>query len=287
MRSKSYVHHLAVMKYMLVLINVAVAVACDPAPFSPDDDFVPVVNLPDCRPNNDGVIERAELPVVVGATARVRVGVDVAVDIDGVTDNGVTAWDLTLPLPDTEPAGSLTVEPMAGQYFDALFPQADVAAPLVPGGSTLGPLAVDDDGYKLFGAMSADEDPAEGQTRIIYDDPALLYPLPLRLGSRAVTTSRAQNALLLGIPTALTDTTEIEVVRQGRVILPDLIVDNALQVRVRLRRVLLAGDVQQTSYIFVNECIGEVARFVSEAVPLSSPAPDNFTTASEVWRLAL
>jgi len=272
----------------VVVVALATVAGCEPGPLPDDPDaFVPVIALPDCRPNNDGVIDRAELPAVIGATARVRVGTDVEIDIDGVQQDGVTVWDLTRPDVDDEPVGTLTVEPMEGQYFQDLFPNADLAAPLVPGGSQLGPLVVDDTGYKLLGAMSAEEDPEEGQTRIVYDEPTLLYPLPLQLGSRVTSRSRAQNALLLGIPTAFDDTTEIEVVRQGRVVLPDLIVDNALQVRVRLRRVLLAGDVQQTSYIFVTECLGEVARFVSDAVPLSQPAPDNFETAKEVWRLAL
>jgi hypothetical protein len=286
----------AVFKTSVVAVAVAVAAgvsACDPSPTPVDeDDFVPVIAVPDCRPNNDGVIDAAELPVVVGATARVRVGVNIAVDIDGdsvVNEDGDTEiiWDLSRPEPSGEPVGRLQVEPMDGQYFEDLFPAADVAAPLLPGGSQLGPLVIDDDGWKLLGAMSALEDPAEGQTRIVYDTPTVLYPFPLRLGSRVTSTSRAQNALLLGIPTAFDDTTEVEVVRVGTVILPDLVLENTLQVRVRFRRVLLAGDVQQVSYIFVHECLGEVARFVSEAVPLDENLNDVFPVAKEVWRLAL
>jgi hypothetical protein len=278
---------------LAVLAGVAVVFGCEPNPTPVDDDaFLPVIEVPDCRPNNDGVIEAAELPVVVGAVARVRVGQGIEVDIDGdtVTDeNGDSriVWDLTRPEPQGEPVGTLQVEPMDGLYFEDLFPAADVAAPLVPGGSQLGPLVVDDDAWRLLGAMSALEDPPEGQTRVVYDVPTVLYPFPLRLGSRVTSTSRAQNALLLGIPTAFDDTTEVEVVRQGTVILPDLTLDNTLQVRVRFRRVLLAGDVQQVSYIFVHECLGEVARFVSEAVPLDENLPDNFAVAKEVWRLAL
>ena len=32
---------------------------------------------------------------------------------------------------------------------------------------------------------------------------------------------------------------------------------------------------------------GEVVRIISRTVPLSEPMPDDFTTANQVWRLAL
>jgi hypothetical protein len=275
-------------RFVLGLVSVVGTLGCDPGPLPENpDDFIPVIQVPDCRPDNNGVIESSELPVVLGAVARVRVGQNVPVDIDGEVIGGVTTWDLTRPEVQTEPVGTLSVESMEGQWFAGLFPSADIAAPLLPGGSQLGPLLVEDDGWKLLGAASKDEDPPEGQTRVVYDIPTVLYPFPLQLGSRVTTTSRAQNAVLLGIPTAFDDTTEVEVVGLGTVILPDLILENTLQVRVRFSRTLLAGDVQQVSYIFVHECLGEVARFVSEAVPLSEPRPDGFATAKEVWRLAL
>ena len=55
----------------------------------------------------------------------------------------------------------------------------------------------------------------------------------------------------------------------------------------KLERTLVAGDVQQVSYHFVHECFGEVARFISAAVPLSEELDEDFTIAREVWRLAL
>ena len=79
----------------------------------------------------------------------------------------------------------------------------------------------------------------------------------------------------------------VEVVRRGTVLLPDLELENTLQVKVKLERTLVAGDVQQVSYHFVHECFGEVARFISAAVPLSEELDEDFTIAREVWRLAL
>lgn len=276
----------------VVVVALAAAavgsVACSPAPLPVDaDTYVPGVQVPDCRPNNDGIITIDELPVVLGAAARIRVANDVAVDVSGVDDNGVTVWDLSNPAPETEPQASLIVEEMGGQWFADLFPGATVAAPLVPGNGQLGPLVIGADSWTLLGAASKEEDPAEGQTRVVYDVPTVLYPFPLQLGTTATSSSRATNALLFGIPTAFVDDTEVEVTGQGTMILPDLILENTLRVTVRFARTLLAGDVQQVSHHFVHECLGEVARFSSPAVGLDEELDDDFAVADEVWRLAL
>ncbi len=273
---------------VLCVCTFTCAVACAPAPLPPDQEtFVPVVNIPQCTPNNDGIISIDELPVVLGAAARVRVANDVAVDVDGVEQDGVTIWDLSSPDPETQALGRLTAEEMAGQWFEDLFPSATIAAPLVPGNSLLGPLVITDDTWELLGAASKDEAPAEGQSRVVYDTPSVLYPFPLQLGAQVSSSSRASNAILQGIPTAFVDDIDVEVTQQGTVILPDLILENTLRVTVRLERTLLAGDVQQVSHHFVHECLGEVARFTSDAVGLDEELDDDFAAAQEVWRLSL
>ena len=263
--------------------------ACTPGPVVDDPEaFAPVVQVPDCRPNNDGIITFDELPIVTDAVARNRIGVNVPVNVVGqVGDDGVRFWDLTRPVVDNEAVGTFTVEALDEQWFAGLFPNADFAAPLVPGNSQLGALVANEEGWSLLGAASRDENPPEGQTKIVYDTPSVLYPFPLALGTTVTTTSRARNAVLLGIQTAFDDEVSVDVVRIGTVLLPDLILDNTLQVRVRLKRTLVAGDIQQVSYHFVHECLGEVGRFISEGVPLSEELDDEFAVAKEVWRLAL
>jgi hypothetical protein len=272
-----------------IFLGAVPSVGCLPATLPADDTpFVAPVVVPPCRGDNDGTITAAELPIATGVVARYRIGTDVGVDVDGeVDEDGVVVWDLSRPAPDAEPVASLAAEPMVGQWFSALFPQATVAAPLSPDNAQLGALLVTDDGWSLLGAASRDEEPSEGTTRIVYDQPTMLYPLPLSLGAQAQSTSRADDALLLGVPTSFIDETEVEVVRRGRLILPDLVLDNTLQVTVRLRRTLIAGDIQQRSHHFVHECLGEVARFSSPAVPLAESLLDEFSVAEQVWRLAL
>ena len=269
------------------------AVACAPGPAPVELPFQPVA-LPTCNANADGRIEHSELPFVVGATARVRVGQNVAVDVNGAPAQGsARVWDLSRPDPSAQPVGLLTLEPMAGQWFADRFPNADVAGPLQPAGdgggsALLGPLALDDDGVKLLGSASSDEHPSEGQTLLAYEDPVVLYPFPLEVGVHVVTDTRAINGTAQGVPVAVADRYTVDVTAHGQVILPDLILDDALRVTVRLQRVPVAGiAVQQVSHVFVNECLGEVARFVSPFVPLDAELPDDFAVAEEVWRLSL
>src|SRR4051812_43436671 len=83
----------------IVLTTAAIAalVGCAPAPAPHDVLFAPVA-LPHCEANADGRIEHDELPFVVGATARVRVGASQNVDVAGKPGRGsARVWDLSRP----------------------------------------------------------------------------------------------------------------------------------------------------------------------------------------------
>jgi hypothetical protein len=222
----------------------------------------------------------------------VRVAKNVAVDVAGAAGQGsARVWDLTRPDPATEALGLLTTEPMAGLWFASEFPTAQLAGPLVPSAdgnsSILGPILVDADGVKLLGSASRDEAPAEGKTFLKYEEPVLLYPFPLAVGVHAETVTLALDGLAGGIPLALEDTYTVDVTAHGEVRLPDLILTDALRVTIRLQRVPVAGlAVQQVTHVFLNECVGEVARIVSPFALLSDDLPDDFATAGEVWRLS-
>ncbi|MBI1944843.1 MAG: hypothetical protein HYS27_04060 [Deltaproteobacteria bacterium] len=273
---------------VVAALAVAAALGCLPAP-APEEQLYQPVALPACKPNQDGRVEQHELPFVVGATARVRVGLERDVDVVGEPGRGsARVWDLSRPDPEEEPVGLLTLEELSGQWFADRFPDADVAGPLEPGNALLGPLAVDEDGVKLHGSASAEEETASGRTLLVYDQPVTLYPFPLEVGAEATTVSRVLGGELLGVPVAFEDTTQVSVSAHGQVLLPDLILDDALRVTIRLSRLPVAGiAVQQVTHVFVNECLGEVARISSPAVPLTDELPDDFSHAAAVWRLSL
>jgi len=272
----------------LALLVVTAALACAPAP-APEDALYQPVALPSCMPNLDGRIEHHELPFVLGATARVRVGQEREVDVDGEPGRGsARVWDLSRPDPVDEPVGLLTLQGMEGQWFAEHFDGADVAGPLEPGNALFGPLALGEDGVSLLGSASAEESPESGRTLLVYDEPVTLYPLPLEVGSAVSTVSRVIGGELMGVPVAFEDTTEVSVSAHGQVLLPDLILDDALRVTIRLSRVPVAGiAVQQVTHVFVNECLGEVARLSSPVLPLGDELPDDFPVAASVWRLSL
>lgn len=277
---------------VLTLLTLLTATsACAPLGAPQQGDFVPD-DIASCRPNVDGRITRDELLFVAGATARVRIATNVPVDVAGEAGQGsARVWDLTRPDPEDDALGLLTVEPMTGHWFDELFPDAQLAGPLVPSNdgvsSILGPLSVTDDGVFIHGSASRDENPDEGKTLLVYEDGVQLYPFPLELGAHAETVTQALNGVARGIPLAIEDTYTVDVTAHGEVRLPDLILEDALRVTLRLQRVPVAGlSVQQVTHVFMNECVGEVARIVSPFVPLEEDLPDDFTTAAEVWRLS-
>lgn len=277
-------------RLLLAALGAAAAAACEGEPAPPDDaSYAPPVTAPDCRPNDDGVIDASELPFVPGAVARVRVGEGpLPVDVVGSVDaDGNRTWDFSRPEPENEPLGALRLATLDDQWFADSFPGAEYVGPLVPGGALLGPLVVDEQSVKLLGVASAEEDPPEGTTLAVYDAPVVLYPLPLEEGARAVSEVEATNAELLGLPTAFVDRYDVEVTDRGALILPDLVLSNTLRVTIRLERTLLAGDVRQVTHVWVHECLGEVARVVSEPRPLSEEIPDDFDVAAEVRRLSL
>ena len=263
------------------------ALGCEAAPID-DDFYVAETAAPTCRPNNDGIITADELILVQGVRSRFRVtDGPVDVDIEGKNEGGVTVWDLTRPDPSADPVALLGLEAMGAQWFEEEFEAAaDGAAPLDAAASNLGPVAADDDGIVLFGFASREENPDEGQTLAVFDVPVRLYALPLSLGATWSSHVEADNAKLLGLPTAFEDDYTMTVVAQGKVILPDVILENTLLVRIDLERTLLAGDLRSRSYSFVHECLGEVARAEVEAVPLSQAIPDN-PTISQLRRLSL
>lgn len=243
---------------------------------------------PVCVANNDGKIERSELPMAVGVPARFRIERgEIAVNPAGRVENGVTLWDFSRPSPEAQPLSRLAASELAAHWFAPHFPDAEFAGPLTPEGDLWGPVSIDESGVFLHGSASDASLDEPGTTLLVYDEPVALYPFPMHRGTRLQSEAAASNGLIQGIPVALRDAYDVEVTDVGTLILPELVLENTLRVTLRFSRTLTVGDTKQVSHIFLHECLGEVARIVSPAVSLNENIDDDFPFASEVRRMSL
>jgi hypothetical protein len=240
-----------------------------------------------CLPNLDGRIDSAELTPFVGVPVRYRVtlpGTAPAVDLAGlVTASGARAWDWTAA-PAAEGHIEIQAEAIDAWWFAAEMPGATFVAPTDAAGRIRGAYHHDAEGIWLHGQASAEPDPPEGRTLLVYDAPVSLYRFPLQPGAKWVATGTVKNATFQGLPYAGKDVYEVEVGASGELLLPDVIFATVLRVdtKVTLQPAVGASVVQRQS-TFLFECLGEVAR----ATSLPGEAEPNFTTAAEVRRLGL
>lgn len=241
--------------------------------------------LPDaahtCTGNNDSIITRDELPVVMGVGVDYLVnppGTSVSVDPDGTSNGGGdTVWDFT----STDGLVMTITLTQAWETWAATsFPTGQYTAQLLAESTNMGVYRVDDQAVWLLGFVS----PQENHTLAVYDPPVPSLRFPIEVGLNWVSVGEIRNAILDGQPFASTDTYRISVDMKGTVRLPYLDLLNTLRVKVELTQSLAGGTtLRWIQYIFLHECYGEVGRIVS----LEGELNPQFGTASEFRRLAL
>jgi len=272
------------MRKMFPIVLCAFASAClgDPdAPTMSDGGFVSVPDsATSCQSNNDGVFQRSELPLAIGATARYLQnpdGTEAMVDPVGQDSPEGTAWDFT------STAGApvdLPISSLGGTWYENSFPTATYATYTDLPSKTLGIFRLTSTALELMGYASE----VPHQTLLIYDMPVALVRFPLKQGDGWVTTGHIVNGTFNKLPIAETDTYKISVDAKGVVVLPYLRVTNTLRVRVELDQALPGGTVTHTiQLLYFRECVGEVGRMVSKAGETNA----NFTSAAIFRRLAL
>jgi hypothetical protein len=241
-----------------------------------------------CLGNNDGTIEAAEMPTVVGAYVTYSVngpGQSVAVSTKGATEADGYAWDFT-SVPALTPVG-IEVEDPADFWFAPHFPDAQYATPVsLWQTDLLGIFAGGPDTVLMLGLASR-ESPEEtaAYTLLVYDEPLAVYRYPLTLGAKWGQTVTFSDAIIQGVKNAGSETYDFVVDGRGTVKLPSFTLANTLRVRLSLSQTFVVSQgkptIAHTQFFFVHECLGEVARIVS--------APDEankeFTTAAEFRRL--
>src|SRR4051794_20411872 len=166
---------------------------------SDDGGFGAAVDLaPTCIPNNDAQIDRGELQFPFGLSVHYLTnpaGTTVTVNPAGTLQPGGRQWDLTSTQGDVL---SLVLEPVAGQWFAASFPNATYATLSDPASNTLGIFRVTDQALQILGFASR----TPNQTLLVYDQPVESLRFPLREGDAWVTGAKVINGTLNGQPFA-------------------------------------------------------------------------------------
>jgi len=258
-----------------------------PDPLTPDSHEIPLpdaVSPPVCPANNDGRIDAAEMPVAIGAAPAFvanAYGTEVAVAVDPVDG----AWDFTEGPEDVRTPMSVLAP--GGFWFADRFPGATFVSPLsAQDPSVVAVYLADGTGVRLMGVASAEADPPSGRTLVVYDVPVPLFEFPLEVGRTYGATSSFKDALLFGIPNAGKEEYAIAVDAAGTLVLPAFTLHNTLRLRVEVSQRLVVAPqpdpIRSIQFIFVHECIGEVARISS---PVNTTDP-HFATAREFRRLS-
>jgi hypothetical protein len=242
-----------------------------------------------CIQDNDGTILASELPVAFEASPNYvanPMGSTVAVNPQGVVDEGTQVWDFR-DIP-TQPTGALFVDEPGEYWFAEHFPSATFVSPLTPRDpNVLGVYQADETGVRLMGLGSESPEPAGQKTLMVYDTPVDLLRFPITLGDKHTVTSNFTNALLQGTPNAGEETYSVHVDAMGTVKLPVFTVENCLRVRIDIdQRFVIstsADPIHSIQYLFLHECVGEIARISS----MSGETSADFTEAHEFRMLGL
>lgn len=232
--------------------------------------------IPECVAELDGIIEAAELPLAPGIRVRyTRNATDTPVefDPDGLLDSGGTRfWDFDEG--PTDVGATLEIlDPLDTPCAD-LFDDASYAAPiLVETPDLLGCFRRTefDDGtgeLAMLGLVSADGVAPASATRLVYDEPVVLYRFPMGVGDAWEQTVGYRSATAYGVPNQGLETYRVEVDARGTARIPGgIAIEDVLRIRVELEQTLAlaVGDPTRTIHqtMWIRPCFGEIARAVS------------------------
>lgn len=235
-----------------------------------------------CLPNWDGVVTRAEVPFVLGASVIYIVNrggtVVTPVDTAGRAGDAGRLWDFSRPALDDHRVLD-EVTPAAGQWWASRVPGAEFATALDREQGTLGVYRATAEALQLLAAVSTEAN----RTLLLFDPPVDALRFPLREGStwsQSVTGRGFVNFMPL---VNITDYV-FRVDGQGEARTPAGRFPS-LRVRVELDQRIPLTLLRRTqrSYVFVTECWGVVARVAS----VDNEAMVEFNRAAEYRRLGL
>lgn len=232
-----------------------------------------------CSPNHDGIIERDEVPLQAGLSAKFEVASDVTFDTGGSSDgNGGFTWDMAQTFAGDH-ATLIETLPITGQWFESDFAGATYAARLSDGEDLLGVFEITNTQLLLRGVVS----PEGGafQTNLDYDPPVVVLSFPFQEGDNW-NTETTVSGLALGVIAAYSESYTSSVDKHGTAQTPygDFPV---LRVHTELHRTQGLATLDRTqTHAFVSECFGTVATISSQSFESST----EFSDVGEVRRLA-
>ncbi len=230
-----------------------------------------------CQPNFDGRIDRSEVTLRSGLSAKFMVGLDATVDLEGTEANGARAWDLAGDL-EGDSLELIELRDPNDFWFGATFPTATYVAKLSAREDLLGVFQATDDALLLLGVASPDEGFFE--TELEYDPPVEVLKFPLSADSQW-SGEHEVSGLAQGTPVFYTEDYSSEVWAEGSLEIPFGSFE-VQSVRVELTRTIGLLETSIRTYAFVSECFGTVATVTSQ-----DDEPEIFfTEAAEARRLA-
>jgi hypothetical protein len=237
-----------------------------------------------CVPSLNGQITSAEVQAVLGVAVKYLVspkGENRPVDVAGTVDaNGHLVWDFGTDYADDQIAQIQATE-VTGKWYASSFPNGQFVTPFDAADTIEAVYSQDDQAIWLWGLASAQQNPPQGETLLVYQQPVALYRFPLAAGSSWTSTGTITNGTNEGLPWAEQDTYEATDDATGQMILPDFTFTQAHRVRFKVTLAPAAGQTQVTRQAsFMFECFGEIAR----ATSLPNEPNDDFTTAAEIRR---
>jgi hypothetical protein len=235
-----------------------------------------------CVPNNDGIITRAEVPMLAGLHANFLVAENVTMTTGGTAQSGgATDWDFSGALSGDHTI-VITTDAPQGQWFASKYPDATYTSKLSDTETFLGVYQATQAALVLQGVVNPTN--ASPVTEVSYSPAAEILAVPLQMGTSWTSTSTITGTAD-GIPSDYTEKYSSVVDAQGSLKVP-YGTFNVLRVQTTLTRT--DGIVVETTQTmtFVAECFGPVAKLTSQTTTAPEAAPGNaFTNVAEAWRL--
>lgn len=229
-----------------------------------------------CSPGHDGIVTRDEVPLAAGLDAKLRIATDITLSTAGEDVGGVTTWDMSGAL-DGDHTVLIETLPIEGAWYADDFAGATYAAKLTDDSDLLGVFELTDDAVLLRGVVSPDSGLYE--TNLAYDPPVVVLQFPLQEGA-TWTTDSTVSGTAQGVFSVYYETYDSQVDGRGDAITPFATFD-VLRVRVDLTRTVGVLITTQTTFAFVAECFGTIAKMTSQIDETSA----EFSDISEIQRL--